>query len=52
LVWFRREPVAEWVEVHGWDWVEPLAEQLRARLAPPQAPSDAPAIEVRTPNVE
>jgi tRNA dimethylallyltransferase len=52
LVWFRREPVAEWVEVHGWDWVEPLAEQLCARLAPQQAPSDAPAIPVRTPNVE
>jgi tRNA dimethylallyltransferase len=52
LIWFRREPAAEWVTVHGWDWVEPLAEQLVARLAPQQAPADAPAIELRTPNVE
>ena len=32
LVWFRREPAAEWMTVRGWDWVEPLAEQLVARL--------------------
>jgi len=34
LVWFRREPIAEWVTVRGWDWVEPLAEQLVGRLQP------------------
>jgi tRNA dimethylallyltransferase len=33
LTWFRREPAAEWVTVCGWDWVEPLAEQLLARVA-------------------
>jgi tRNA A37 N6-isopentenylltransferase MiaA len=33
LTWFRREPGAEWVKVHGWDWVAPLAEQIAARLA-------------------
>lgn len=33
LTWFRREPAAEWVTVHGWDWVEPLAEKLLARLS-------------------
>jgi len=33
LAWFRREPTAEWVTVGGWEWVEPLAEQLLERLA-------------------
>jgi tRNA dimethylallyltransferase len=33
LTWFRREPVAEWISVTGWDWVEPLAEALSARIA-------------------
>jgi len=33
LTWFRREPAAEWVTVSGWEWVEPLAEELSARLA-------------------
>lgn len=32
LLWFRREPAAEWVPVRGWDWVEPLAEQIVGRL--------------------
>lgn len=34
LTWFRREPAAEWITVQGWDWVEPLAEQLVDRLGP------------------
>jgi len=33
LIWLRREVAAEWRMVHGWDWVEKLAEQLVARLA-------------------
>ncbi|HSB72230.1 MAG TPA: tRNA (adenosine(37)-N6)-dimethylallyltransferase MiaA [Candidatus Methylomirabilis sp.] len=33
LTWFRREPAAEWVTVTGRDWVEPLAEEVCARLA-------------------
>lgn len=37
LTWFRREPAAEWVTVAGWDWVEPLAETLCARLAAGEA---------------
>ncbi len=36
LIWFRREPATEWVTVRGWDWVEPLAEQLVARLGKPE----------------
>jgi len=32
LIWFRREPAAEWMTVRGWDWVEPLADQLVGRL--------------------
>lgn len=32
LLWFRREPAAEWLTVAGWDWVEPLAEQIAGRL--------------------
>jgi tRNA A37 N6-isopentenylltransferase MiaA len=32
LIWFRREPAAEWMTVRDWDWVEPLAEQIVARL--------------------
>jgi tRNA dimethylallyltransferase len=47
LTWFRREPAAEWVTVRGWDWVEPLAEQLLERLASPP-PSETPAIPART----
>jgi tRNA dimethylallyltransferase len=41
LIWFRREPAAEWVTVRGWDWVEPLAERLIARIAKeaPRVPS-------------
>lgn len=35
LMWFRREPAAEWVPVSGWDWVEPLAERLVARVQSP-----------------
>ena len=46
LGWFRREPAAEWVSVRGWDWVEPLAERLIARLACPQVPSETPPIPV------
>jgi tRNA dimethylallyltransferase len=37
LTWFRRESVAEWITVSGWDWVEPLAEKLCARLASSEA---------------
>jgi tRNA dimethylallyltransferase len=33
LTWFRREPVAEWISVEGWDWVEPLVETLSVRFA-------------------
>jgi tRNA dimethylallyltransferase len=33
LAWFRREPSAEWVTVHGWEWAEPLAERLLERLS-------------------
>jgi tRNA dimethylallyltransferase len=40
LTWFRREPTAEWVSVSGWDWVEPLAERLCARLAGSEAESN------------
>ena len=40
LTWFRREPTAEWVTVHGWEWVEPLAEKLLARLDQPQPPTE------------
>ncbi len=32
LIWFRREPAAEWMTVRGWNWVEPLADQLVGRL--------------------
>ncbi len=39
LTWFRREPVAEWMTVRGWEWVEPLAEKILARLVQPQPPS-------------
>jgi tRNA dimethylallyltransferase len=39
LTWFRREPAAEWMTVHGWEWVEPLAEKILARLLQPQPPS-------------
>jgi tRNA dimethylallyltransferase len=35
LMWFRREPAADWVTVRGWDWVEPLAERLVARAQSP-----------------
>jgi tRNA dimethylallyltransferase len=31
LAWFRREPAAQWLTVRGWDWVEPLAEQMVGR---------------------
>ena len=37
LTWFRREPAAEWITVSGWDWVEPLAEAVCARLAAREA---------------
>jgi tRNA dimethylallyltransferase len=40
LTWFRREPTAEWVTVHGWEWVEPLAEKILLRVAQPQPPPD------------
>jgi len=33
LIWFRREPAAESRMVHGWGWVEKLAEELVLRLA-------------------
>jgi tRNA dimethylallyltransferase len=33
LTWFRQEPGAEWIMVRGWDWVEPLAENIVARLS-------------------
>jgi tRNA A37 N6-isopentenylltransferase MiaA len=52
VIWFRREPAAEWVTVSGWHWVEPLAEQLVARLVPSQAPSDASTIESRASKIE
>ncbi len=39
LTWFRREPAAEWMAVRGWEWVEPLAEKILARLVQPQPPS-------------
>lgn len=39
LTWFRREPFAEWIGVTGWDWVEPLAERLSARVAAGEAES-------------
>lgn len=52
LLWFRREPAADWVTVRGWDWVEPLAEQLRTRLLRPHDPADAPAMQLRTSNGE
>ena len=32
VAWFRREPSAEWAQIRGWDWVEPLATQVVARL--------------------
>jgi tRNA dimethylallyltransferase len=32
LTWFRREPAAEWITVSGAAWLEPLVEQLAARL--------------------
>lgn len=32
VIWFRREPAAQWMAVRGWDWVEPLAEQLVVRV--------------------
>lgn len=37
LTWFRRETAAEWRLVRGWDWVEPLAEELAGRLSPSPA---------------
>lgn len=40
LTWFRREPAALWVMVRGWEWVEPLAERLLARLDQPQPPTE------------
>jgi tRNA dimethylallyltransferase len=39
LTWFRRESTAEWVTVHGWEWVEPLAEKLLERLMNQRTPS-------------
>jgi tRNA dimethylallyltransferase len=33
VTWFRREPAAEWVTVHGDDWVEPLAAAVAVRVA-------------------
>ncbi len=39
LTWFRREPAAEWVTVRGWEWVEPLAEKILARLVQSQPPT-------------
>ena len=48
LIWFRREPAAEWVTIHGWDWVEPLAERLIARIAPPLIPQETPRNPSRT----
>lgn len=32
LMWFGREPAAEWVTVRGWDWVEPMVERLVVRV--------------------
>lgn len=32
VIWFRREPAAEWVSVRGWEWVAPLAEEVASRL--------------------
>jgi tRNA dimethylallyltransferase len=46
IAWFRREPAAEWIPVRGWDWVEPLAEKILARMGHQEAPRDS-----RTTNV-
>jgi tRNA dimethylallyltransferase len=39
LTWFRREPSARWLTVRGWDWIEPVCENILAgawdALAPP-----------------
>ena len=39
LIWFRREPAAEWVMVRGRDWVEPLAETVSGRLREREGPT-------------
>jgi tRNA dimethylallyltransferase len=51
LTWFRREPAAEWMEVRGWEWVEPLADRLADRVGRRPDLSDAPLREARTGNV-
>jgi tRNA dimethylallyltransferase len=35
VTWFRRERAAEWVTVHGDEWVEPLAAAILRRLFDP-----------------
>ena len=40
LTWFRREPTAEWITVHGWEWVEPLAEKILLRVAQSYPPPE------------
>ena len=30
LTWFRREPGARWLQVEGWEWVEPVSRRLLA----------------------
>ncbi len=52
LTWFRREPAAEWVTVHGWDWVEPLADRIVERLGPGKDATESSAAESRMSNVE
>jgi tRNA dimethylallyltransferase len=52
LIWFRREPAAEWVTVRGWNWVDGLAEQLADRVRRRQELSDAPADEGQARHVE
>jgi len=47
LIWFRREVAAEWRMVHGWNWVETLAEELVVRLAQGER-----AVECRISHVE
>ncbi len=49
IAWFRREPAGEWITVHGWDWVEPLADSILERL--PQEMSTG-NFECRRSNVE
>ncbi len=52
LTWFRREPAAEWVMVHGWDWVEPLADRIVERLRARKDATGSSAAKLRMSNVE